>query len=453
MVQYRLPSHPTLALIYTSALAALFAACGTADIKRSLGKRAEGTSGAALVGTTNLLSNAGFESGNLTGWNVWESVSGATFTENKGPASGQFHAAQWSAGAAQSYLSQTISVANGTYQASCFLYGKATKAYGIEVKDFGGATTYQTVNSATAYTQVTLSNINVTAGKLTLGIWYDSAAGGWSRVDDCAVVSTGGGSGGGTTPPPPPPPTTGLRKKGLGMWGTAGSQGSQVNATWYYNWNAAPTMGSSGSLEFVPMIWQTSGSRGPTAANIAAAKAAASPYLLGFNEPDNGGLGGTGSSVDSAIAAWPALMSTGKRLGSPAVAGNYNWLADFMNKAKAKGYRVDFIAMHLYPNWSAGANGVQKFKDLATSLHNTYKLPIWVTEFGTCDYSGGSGSNAQVQKFTTEAVNMLEGLAFVERYAWFSDKGYSGCNQSAIWNNSNVLSPAGTAYRDAGNNK
>jgi len=233
------------------------------------------------------------------------------------------------------------------------------------------------------------------------------------------------------------------------MWGTAGAQASQVNAVWYYNWNAAPNMGSSGSLEFVPMIWQTSGGRGPTSGNIAAAKAASSPNLLGFNEPDNCNQGGTCDSVDSAIAAWPALMSTGKRLGSPAVAGDYSWLSDFMSQAKAKGYRVDFITMHIYPNWSAGGNGVQAMQTLATNLHNTYGLPVWITEFGTCVYGGGGGSDAQVQQFVKDSVAMIDTLPFVERFSWFSDKGYSGCDQSALWDNSNNLTAAGTAYRDA----
>ena len=238
-------------------------------------------------------------------------------------------------------------------------------------------------------------------------------------------------------------------EKGVGMWGTAGERGAEVGAKWYYNWNVAPTMGSSGALEFVPMIWQTYGDRSATDWNIATAKAAASPVLLGFNEPDNCNEGGSCGDVDSAIWSWPKLMSTGKRLGSPAVAGNYNWLADFMSQAKAKGYRVDFLTVHYYANWSRGGGGVDALKKLLTGLHNQYGLPIWLTEFGTCSYAGGWGSNADAAQFAKDAVAMLGTLPFVERYAWFSDKGYSGCEQSAIWNNWGSLSETGQGYRDA----
>ncbi len=248
---------------------------------------------------------------------------------------------------------------------------------------------------------------------------------------------------GGTAPAPGPSAAPSGSKKGLGMWGTAGKEGSKVGATWYYNWAPKPNMGDSGSLEFVPMIW---GSKHANADGYANAKSAASPYLLGPNEPDKSGEEASGMSPESVIAIWPELMNTGKKLGSPAVAGDYNWLKRFMDMAQQKNYRVDFIAVHSYPDAGAG-DSVDKLRTLLTGLNKQYNRPIWLTEFGFCTWAtSNSVSEATRKAFMVKVLAMLDGLSFVERYAWFSDKSYRSCENSAIYDGSGNLSATGRAY-------
>jgi len=61
--------------------------------------------------------------------------------------------------------------------------------------------------------------------------------------------------------------------------------------------------------------------------------------LLGYNEPNNPvedayqNLTPQGS-VSDAVARWPDLLTTGLRVGAPAVTdGGYSWITDFMNQA------------------------------------------------------------------------------------------------------------------------
>ena len=54
-------------------------------------------------------------------------------------------------------------------------------------------------------------------------------------------------------------------------------------------------------------------------------------------------------TVQQALDLWPHLTATGMRVGSPATAADPSssgsWLEQFMDGAKARGYRVDFVCV------------------------------------------------------------------------------------------------------------
>ena len=117
---------------------------------------------------------------------------------------------------------------------------------------------------------------------------------------------------------------------------------SELNVSWFYTWtHSYPQYVPPGS-KWVPMLW---GRDTVTDDNVKGLTDMATngivDSLLGFNEPDFNTQ--SNMSVDEAISLWPKLMSTGLRLGSPAVAFNYDWLDDFMTKARNLNYRVDFM--------------------------------------------------------------------------------------------------------------
>jgi hypothetical protein len=110
-------------------------------------------------------------------------------------------------------------------------------------------------------------------------------------------------------------------------------------------------------------------------------------------------------SVTEALDAWPALESTGLTLGSPAP-GNYwsGWLDQFMTGAAERSYRVDFIALHIYPDKADG--------------------------------------------FLQKVIPLLENLPYVQRYAWFADNCSTtvACEHSTLYSATDQLTTHGAAF-------
>src|SRR5262249_13905356 len=121
-----------------------------------------------------------------------------------------------------------------------------------------------------------------------------------------------------------------------------------LNAHWYYTWGTPiPTYGPSG-VPFVSMFW---GGANVTSGNLSTVSQLVSSgqvnYVLGFNEPDQSGQ--WNRPVARAVALWSQLESLGVPLGSPATSWpTIQWFTDFMDSVAVRGYRVDFICVHMY---------------------------------------------------------------------------------------------------------
>jgi hypothetical protein len=238
-------------------------------------------------------------------------------------------------------------------------------------------------------------------------------------------------------------------KKGVSAANTSGVTAAMgdVGASWFYTWASdmqgiAPPAGA----EFVPMIW---GAGSVTQQQLDTAKSLGST-LLAFNEPDLGGQ--ANMPVDQALSLWPQLESTGMRLSAPAVAYGGDtpggWLDQFMSGAAARGYRVDFIPLHWYGgDFSAAAT--DELRGYLQAVYDRYHKPIWLTEYALIDFSTGTPRYPSEQEqvtFVQNSTAMLNGLSFVERYAWFSlstDTTPTGLYSGATANSS------GAAYRGA----
>ncbi|MEV6006315.1 sigma-70 family RNA polymerase sigma factor [Streptomyces sp. NPDC051976] len=249
--------------------------------------------------------------------------------------------------------------------------------------------------------------------------------------------------------PPPAPPAASARK-GVGVWSFNGVNTAlaRSGAGWYYTW-ATTHSGISGP-GFVPMIW---GAKSTDAASLAQAKQAG-PYLLGFNEPDMGGQ--ANMTVDQALSLWPKLMATGKVLGSPAVAYGGDtpggWLDRFMTGAKAKGLRVDFIALHWYGGDFTTPDAVAQLRSYVRAVHDRYHKPVWLTEFALIDFAGGGArfpTDQQQAAFVTSATKMLDGLPWLQRYAWFGLPADDAKPSSGLFHSGPVETPAGRAFEAA----
>ena len=93
-----------------------------------------------------------------------------------------------------------------------------------------------------------------------------------------------------------------------------------------------------------------------TADNVQQAVTSAATYgsssLLGFNEPPE-------ESVDQVLEAWPTLVNSGLRLGSPSQGPEFQRV--FLPGAAKLGYPVDFLQVHYYP-YVTGSASQQRFR-------------------------------------------------------------------------------------------
>jgi hypothetical protein len=253
--------------------------------------------------------------------------------------------------------------------------------------------------------------------------------------------------------PKPTPAVVTTARKGVSTWNFsgAGQALAESGASWYYDWAAAPDgITAPAGVGFVPMI--------RAAANVTTATLdqvrTEGSVLLGFNEPDLGSQ--ANMTVQQALSLWPKLMATGMTLGSPSVADDAatpgGWLDQFMRGAAARGYRVNFITVHWYGGDFRTGPAVQELESYLQAIYDRYHLPIWVTEFALADYGRGTPTfpaQAQQAAFLTAATRMLDGLAYVRRYAWFALPTSAGSGSTGLFTAGGVPTEVGRAFEAA----
>lgn len=211
-----------------------------------------------------------------------------------------------------------------------------------------------------------------------------------------------------------------------------------LDAGWYYNWDN--NQESSLDAEYVPIRQQRWWPGLPhNKQNVT--------HLLGYNEPNNPvedayeTLGN--GSIDMAISLWPELLSTGLRVGSPAVTdGGKAWLYEFMDKAIAANLRVDYIAIH---NYQAGNTATSLYNWLK-DIYDRYQLPIWITEFNNgANWTGGADPTyAQNASAISSFIDMFDNTPWIERYSIYSR--VEAVREMTYADGS--LTPAGVAYKN-----
>ena len=207
--------------------------------------------------------------------------------------------------------------------------------------------------------------------------------------------------------------------------GTAGDI-QYMNNDWFYKWS---NNGDSGlEREYTPMAWGKGAADDDNDIEIIKNKYK-STHLLAFNEPDdcNGQSGQYGNMcvVDTSLTYYKNLLKSGLRMVSPACRQDavFGWLNEFNSKAVDENIRIDVIAVHWYdwgsnPQNSPNANPqdvFNRFVNYVESVHQTYGLPIWITEF-----NANRHRNEWVHRqFLQLALPYLEEKDYIERYAFF----------------------------------
>jgi len=125
----------------------------------------------------NLLSNPGFENG-LSGWGVWPA--GPSYTETWGMNSGASHLTHWGKNPYYVTTYQGLTgLSNGLYTLKAWV--KGYKGVGgvrqMYVKNFGAGQMTADLPAASAYTQVVISDNNVTNGTAEIGFFSNDPSG------------------------------------------------------------------------------------------------------------------------------------------------------------------------------------------------------------------------------------------------------------------------------------
>ena len=237
-------------------------------------------------------------------------------------------------------------------------------------------------------------------------------------------------------------------KRGLADNSTTYDELQASGASWYYTWGSNPVNVNGFDAKQIPMFWNA-----PNQTTINDVKSRSTEYILGFNEPER--TDQAHMSVTQALSSWSTISNTfagsSTKFISPAVAdtvdsvdgngqpviGGRTWLSNFVTELNARktdpqnpnynpNLRLDAIAFHWYgassPNNPAGA--AASFLGSVDLYHNTYNLPVFITEFAIHDW-GNAYSDAEIieanRQFLDIVVPALESRSYVAGYSWFKD--------------------------------
>jgi beta-glucosidase-like glycosyl hydrolase/aryl-phospho-beta-D-glucosidase BglC (GH1 family) len=135
----------------------------------------------------NLLSNAGLETGDASGWTTWNNGTSGLGVDTDNPYNGTYKMTYWAGVNYQQLTSQTKTVPNGTYRFSAWVRSSGgQRSLHLYAKNHGGVEKIAEIasNATGSWTKYTIDNIKVTTGQVEVGVWADAFAGNWTAFDN-----------------------------------------------------------------------------------------------------------------------------------------------------------------------------------------------------------------------------------------------------------------------------
>jgi hypothetical protein len=171
-------------------------------------------------------------------------------------------------------------------------------------------------------------------------------------------------------------------------------------------------------------------------------------YALGPNEPNEKGQ--SNLTPGQAAALWKTyiqpLKDKGYKLLSPATSSNPNglkWMQNFMQECE--GCTFDGMCVHWYDTT------IDKFINYINLWHNTFGLPIWVTEFACQNMNGGPQcSDEYIDQFMSTVTTYMNNADWVANYFAFglmTDVQSTGVNSAdQLMNDNGQPNALGSQY-------
>ncbi|KAH9895878.1 glycosyl hydrolase catalytic core-domain-containing protein [Cubamyces lactineus] len=207
-----------------------------------------------------------------------------------------------------------------------------------------------------------------------------------------------------------------------------GQKGSKICAAWgdgndpslanfktshvvgLYDWTVQkPSAADSLGFDFWPMLWGADEDQ--ISAFESTVTAGYGTIILGFNEPNEEGE----SNLDpfTAAALWQQYIEPKRSLGyktcSPAISSRPNglqWMQQFLQACS--GCTIDYQCLHWY---DVGFSGLQTYLE---ENHDTFGLPIILTEFADQNFNGGDQpSLSDVIAFMQQALEYFDNTDWI----------------------------------------
>lgn len=215
---------------------------------------------------------------------------------------------------------------------------------------------------------------------------------------------------------------------------------------------------------FVPLIHGLDDALKPHLTSILSRLPSSSTHLLAYNEPDGTtGSGGSSISPEDAARSYidniaPLRTADGRtwNISHPVVTGSgqgLDWLRDFNESCyeldSDNGCPADFVAVHWYGPFEGLASWLgtlNEFYNPSNSTETGPELKLWVTEMAL----PSEGEEATVSMLN-QSLTYLDGLDYVEAYAWFGAFRTSEANEwtgdeVSMFDSSGGLTEVGSLY-------
>lgn len=232
---------------------------------------------------------------------------------------------------------------------------------------------------------------------------------------------------------------------------------------WYYNWS--PDTVSTIDLPFVPLLHGLDDADSSQVKDTINTLPASSTHLLTFNEPD-GTTSSGGSSISPSDAAQSyihniAPLRTASRswnISHPAITGSPRglaWLQEFNASCwdidPDNGCPTDFVSLHWYGDFDGLASWLSGLREFyvtnSSSGAVSQDIQFWITEMALPQQG-----DDETLDMLNQSISYLDGLDYVEAYAWYGTarKGgswdsYTG-NNVAVFNKQGALTDVGALY-------
>lgn len=143
----------------------------------------------------NLITNPSFEADQastqtITHWSESGNPESSYVGPNQGGQSGAYYGVHYSGSPYQTYTHQTrTNLLNGPFTLTAWVKssGGQTTAQ-MDVRNYGGTDRSVPIPASSNWTKVTIPNINITNGQITIGFYSDSPGGNWIQFDDVTLT-------------------------------------------------------------------------------------------------------------------------------------------------------------------------------------------------------------------------------------------------------------------------